>query len=164
MKTILKSLLCALLLITLSSCSEDLTKPTSSIPIKLDDQQVYLTLSRNTGEIKIISGDGGYSIVFPKVILKYEDKGGGGVEIPYSEYFENILSLNLDRDDNIVIERKSRFNEHLEGIFMVKSGNGVKRLFQVTCWANNVGNSGLEGSLDSISGHLLNDESYWVNY
>jgi hypothetical protein len=121
-----------------------------------------MLLPDKSDEIEIISGNGHYSLVFPKVIRAYDGNGGDGVEIPYSEYFEAILSVRLDGSNNIAIEWKGRFDLYIEGVFMVKDGKGAKRLFQVDCLP--FGMSGLPSPTDSVFGHLLNDKSYWVNY
>jgi hypothetical protein len=114
-------LLCITLSGILLSCSEGL----EIIPMKLDScQHVNFGEWTDNNIAKIISGNGDCSLVYPKSIT-VDDK-----EVPYSEYHESIVSLSVDKSNNIVFDLKLH-NKPVSGTFMIKDARKERCVFRV---------------------------------
>lgn len=93
------------------------------IPIKLNKQLISLDGEKNiSGSIQIMSGNGKYSVVFPKLISI------DGKSVPFSN---EILTVTIKNDNTIVAERKLLDKSWVTGLFLLKDNKGEKRLFAI---------------------------------
>ncbi len=102
-------------------------------------------------QIHIISGNGGYKIIFPKKISIGEK---------YIGYSDKILEVRIDEEDNIIIKRKlplEKDNEMLSGTFMITDSKGAKRLFIVD--PRNI--AGNLYDFDELEQKLQENPNYW---
>lgn len=171
MKNTLLVPLFSMLCVALCSCekgepqmqSEPEPEPIKQIELFDDENYICFRTSHNAETLKIVSGNGGYDLVFPKFIY-LDAVNGNNIDVPYSEYNEEIFSLRIDEADNIVIERKSLFDRWIYGVFMVRDSKGARKLFAIDCIPGDSSVAGLPVGVDYLWGHLTEDESYWVNY
>ena len=162
---LLLSLAAALLLSACSGSSE----PEEQIEqIKLSNQDLWLGAYGNTGKISILSGNEGYFLVYPVYIdyYYYEKDTPILTRVHYADYNEKILSLHIDEENNIVIERKGIFDQYISALFMVKDSKEASRLFSVSYTPSNLQWNGLTpySDIDMLFGDLVDNKEYWVYY
>lgn len=80
-------------------------------PLKINKQLVLLDKETTVGKLHIMTGNGGYTLVFPKQI---------SVDALQVDYSESIVKLSIDNDDNIVIERRLLTDQNVSGLFILK--------------------------------------------
>lgn len=118
-------------------------------PIKLNKQLILVDGEKDiAGSINIISGNGNYSIVFPKKI------NVDGNLVPFSS---DVYSISI-KDDNIIhAERKLLNKQYVDGLFLVIDSKRGKKLFAIG-QAHNVG---ILYDFDALESRYLNDPDYW---
>jgi len=107
----------------------------------------------------IVSGNGGYKIVFPKqikVISPPYYMPEDSVDVDYSD---QILALHFDNQDHIVVELKLLTGQDVLGNFMVADSKGQKRILVVCDMPLGIWYG--DDYFKAIESRLLNDPDYW---
>lgn len=121
----------------IGGCGESDNKPVEELPpLGLSKIRVVLDPSRPTDEIEILSGEGGYYIVYPKVLNKGAYTAEGSLEIPYSD---QIYSIRIDESNKILIEcnplwierTRAGLESRANGVFIVRDRTGAKQTFEI---------------------------------
>ncbi len=143
-----------ILLMTIVGCSsnpESEPVDEAPVPIRLSYRKITLDKPDTVRKIKIIAGNGSYTLVFPKQISVGSNNKAG--------YSESILTLYIDESDNIVVERKLLDDQWVSGVFMIKDIKGERMLFIVEWYDEPVG--GPLVNFDELESRLLYSEDFW---
>ncbi len=155
MKRSIIGVLCAVSLVALFAGCDVEEGPV--LPLELLDAVAGMDKTDIIHRVYIVSGNGGYRIVYPRKINVIPLDFPGGLAAPEVDYSTRILYIHIDSDDNIVIERRLLTDEHVSGLFMVQDSKGQRRIFSV----HQRRTGGGLVDLDDIEDRLLNDPDYW---
>lgn len=114
-----------LLIFIFAGCDQSENKEIIDTRVEIRLNKQLATVDANTSDkIHIISGNGGYKIIFPKKISI------GKESIDYSS---KILEVRIDYENNITIKHRLSLddNRQVSGMFMVTDSKGAKKLFIV---------------------------------
>jgi len=142
--------------LTFSGCGKDKQPGPPPVELELSSQEAPLSWRGSlVCDIRIVSGNGGYKIVFPKQITIYS--GPGPQTVDY--YPGEILALHIEGGDHIIIERKLLTDDWVYGCFMVTDSKDQKRIIEVV--------NDLEfgypskSYFEKLESQYCNDPNYW---
>lgn len=170
---LLVSALCALFI----GCSEGQQpepkpKPEKpAVPLELEEYTMVVgPWLDNTDALKIVSGNGGYTLVYPKYLDLYDfprpetinDKPRS--RVPYPDYLDSVVSLHIDESNNIVVEVKINDQVVAMPCFMIKDAKGKRERFEVEHYPEGIVIGG--GHFIDPPGWRPDDPGidYWANY
>jgi hypothetical protein len=147
-KNSVKNSLAILLLLCLAGCHDSEKKTEHVIEIELDGRVAMVDgLDTPIDELKIIYGNGGYGIIYPREL--YID----GDSVPYSS---DILNVHIEENSRIVVERGLKGYHMVMAYFVLVDQKGAKRFF-VVITADSTGLIDVE-YLERV---YMNDPDYW---
>lgn len=138
--------------LTFSGCGKDKQPGPPPVELELSSQEAPLSWRGSlVCDIRIVSGNGGYRIVFPKQIIVYS-----GLVRETVDYSDEIFALHIERGDHIIVERKLLTNQWVGGYFMVTDSKDQKRIIEV-------GNDCVfsDPDFEKLESQYCNDPNYW---
>lgn len=132
-------------------CEEPVIDNVQSTPIKLNTWSLQLNVTDKTvGHINILSGNGEYRIVYPKMVSIVRDR------VAFSK---EIFNIEIKNDNLIVVERKLLDELYVSGLFMVEDSKGEREIFCVGVYdPHSV--TGIFTTYDDIKNYM-NHPDYW---
>jgi len=143
----MKRCLLTVLLLCLWGCGGE-EKGEPAAQIALQTRLIVVNSDATPRRSNILSGNGGYRIVYPKRVTT-----GTNTTEAYSEDF---FRLRVENDRTVVVESTLSGSEWIRGFFLVVDRLGEKRLFVVD-------SSETVGLLDfgALESTLFSDSDYW---